>query len=171
MQGRLDSNGKWGHVCSDENSFSEGHLRNAPLLFRRRKSSSADSLTCKRTDGSAGSHTLACMLHLEEMEGVEGGADDERGGRRSCSALGEQAGAELRWWGESERNGEKRSLIALAASSSDSPLLCCLSLSESCSDLVIPGKRSRAVCARACVLGGGGIMNMQINQRMMKMSN
>lgn len=71
--------------------MSEGHLRNAPLLLRRRKSSSADSLTCKRTGGSAGSHTLACMLHLEETEGVEGGADDERGGRRSCSALGEQS--------------------------------------------------------------------------------
>lgn len=95
MQEWLDSNGEQGYVSDCENSFSEGHLRNAPLLLmwsrsRCGKSSSADRLTCKRTGGSAGSHTLTYMLHLEEMEEGEGGADDERGGRRSCSALGER---------------------------------------------------------------------------------
>lgn len=82
-------------------------MKNAPLLFRCGKSSSADRLTCKRTGGSAGSHALTYMLHLEEMEGEEGGADDERGGRRSCSALGEreaQSSGSEGSWKEIERN-------------------------------------------------------------------
>lgn len=91
-----------------------------PLLLRRRKSDSADRRTCERTGGSAGSHTLAYMLHLEETEGVEGGADEERRWKEELQCTGRAAGAELQQQGELERNGEKRSLIALAASSSDS---------------------------------------------------
>ena len=76
-------------MCRDENPLSEGHLRNAFVLSRCAKSGSTDRLTCKHTGGSAGSHTLTYMLHLAETERDEGGAADERGGRRSCSALGE----------------------------------------------------------------------------------
>ena len=78
-------------MCSGENPLSEGHLRNAFVLSRCAKSGSTDRLTCKHTGGSAGSHALTYMLHLAEMEkrGEEGGAADERGGRRSCSVLGE----------------------------------------------------------------------------------
>lgn len=70
-------------ICSDKNPLSEGHLRNASVLSRCAKSGSADSLTCKHSGGSAGSHTLTYMLHLEEterkregqlMREVEGGA-------------------------------------------------------------------------------------------------
>lgn len=50
------------------NPLSKGHLRNASVLCRCAKSSSTDSLTCKHTGGSAGSHTLTYMLHLEETE-------------------------------------------------------------------------------------------------------
>lgn len=76
-------------ICSVENPLSEGHLRNAFVLSRCAKSGSTDRLTCKHTGGSAGSHALTYMLHLAETERDEGGAADERGGRRSCSVLGE----------------------------------------------------------------------------------
>lgn len=71
-QERLDSSGGEGPGGGYEDSCSEGHLRNAPLLFRGGKSGSADRLTWKRTGGSAGSHTRTYMLHLEEMEGGRG---------------------------------------------------------------------------------------------------
>ena len=67
----------------------------------------AQIVACKLAGSSAGSHTLTYTLHLEEMEGQEGGADDERGGRRSCSALGEreaQSSGSEGTWKEKERN-------------------------------------------------------------------
>lgn len=111
-----------GDAGSDKDPSSEGHWRNASVLAGCAKSGSADSLTCKHSGGSAGSHTLTYMLHLEEtkrqregqlMREVEGGAavhwENER--HRAPAARGV------------ERNGEKRSLIAPAASSSDFCLL------------------------------------------------